>query len=105
MLKAKPPRQTKNVIKYPSPGKTLFAISCPLILETARTLHTFNCATKDIITEANITKANVAPISFVKTAVWVINPGPIADVAIKNAAPKRTDKLFFFSILTPHLII
>ena len=57
------------------------------------------------MTETNITKANVAPMSFVNTAVCVINPGPIADVAIKNAAPKRTDKLFFFSILTPHLII
>ena len=31
--------------------------------------------------------------SFVNAAVCNIKPGPIEDVAIKKAAPKRTDKL------------
>ena len=98
MLNASPPKHTKNVITYPSPGKILFATSCPLIFDTAKILQTFNWATKDIITDINITKANVGPISLVNTAVCVINPGPIAEVAIKNAAPNKTDKFDFLSI-------
>ena len=31
--------------------------------------------------------------SFVNAAVCNMKPGPIEDVAIKKAAPKRTDKL------------
>ena len=31
--------------------------------------------------------------SFVNAAVCNIKPGPIEDVAIKNAAPNRTEKL------------
>ena len=32
-----------NAIKYPSPGRTLFAISCPRIPDTPITDQIFNC--------------------------------------------------------------
>jgi hypothetical protein len=34
-----------------------------------------------------ITKPKLASSCWVNTVVWVKNPGPIADVAIKKAAP------------------
>ncbi len=40
--------------------------------------------------ERRIAKANVAFSSLVKEIVWVRNPGPMADVAIRNAAPRST---------------
>ena len=43
-----------------------------------------------------ITIAKIEPYWPVKVAVCVRKPGPIADVAIRNAAPKRTVILFFF---------
>src|SRR5687768_12131905 len=44
------------------------------------------------MTEIRIAKAKLAPRRSVKTAVWVRNPGPIADVAIRKAAPIRVDR-------------
>mgnify|MGYP003610690380 CR=1 FL=1 len=35
----------------------------------------------------------------VNTVVWVKKPGPIADVAIINAAPNNTDQLDFFPLV------
>ncbi len=55
------------------------------------------------MTDVKITKPKVAFNEDVKVAVWVKNPGPIAEVAIRNAAPNRTDKLlFFFSVNIPY---
>ncbi|OPZ57409.1 MAG: hypothetical protein BWY88_01196 [Synergistetes bacterium ADurb.Bin520] len=43
-----------------------------------------------------------APFSFsVNTAVWVRNPGPMADVAMRNAAPKRIASVPFRSSAAP----
>src|SRR5687768_197444 len=44
------------------------------------------------MTEIRIAKAKLAPRRSVKTAVCVRNPGPTADVAIRNAAPIRVDR-------------
>src|SRR5688572_23264426 len=41
--------------------------------------------------EQRITKPKLVKSRDVKTVVWVINPGPIADVAIRNAEPNRAD--------------
>ena len=43
MLNARPPSATMNAIKYPSPGRTLFAISCPRMPDTPITDQIFNC--------------------------------------------------------------
>ena len=45
--------------------------------------------------EMKIAKANAAFIFSVNTAVCVRNPGPIADVAIRNAAPNSTLRISF----------
>ena len=56
-------------------------------------VHTLSWATTEKITEIIIANAKSAFNSPVNAAVCNINPGPMDDVAIKNAAPKRTDKL------------
>jgi hypothetical protein len=49
-----------------------------------------------MITDKRITAAQLASSLFVKTTVWVRKPGPTADVAIRNAAPKKTCRFIFF---------
>ena len=43
--------------------------------------------------ETRMAKANAAPICTVNTVVWVMNPGPIALVAMRNMAPREAAKL------------
>ncbi len=49
--------------------------------------------------ERRMTKPKLARSCLVKTVVCVRNPGPTADVAIRNAAPNITDPIppFFVS--------
>ena len=42
ILNTRPPRDTRNAMKYPSPGTTLFAISCPRIPDTPMMDQIFN---------------------------------------------------------------
>ena len=42
ILNTSPPKATRNATKYPSPGKSLFAISCPRISLTQSTRHTLS---------------------------------------------------------------
>ena len=37
--------------------------------------------------DTRIANANAAPSSTVKAVVWVMNPGPMAEVAIRKMAP------------------
>ena len=58
------------------------------------------------ITDTTMANAKSACNWPVNAAVCNINPGPMDDVAIKNAAPKRTDKLalpVIGFILTPFI--
>ena len=58
------------------------------------------------ITDTTMANAKSAFNWPVNAAVCNINPGPMDDVAIKNAAPKRTDKLalpVIGFILTPFI--
>jgi hypothetical protein len=41
--------------------------------------------------EISITNPKLVSSCWVNTVVCVINPGPMADVAIRNAAPSKTD--------------
>ena len=50
--------------------------------------------------ETRITKPKLDPREFVNTAVWVRKPGPMAEVAIRNAAPIKAPRVVFFS-MTP----
>jgi len=56
----------------------------------------FNCAPRSSKIDMSITNPNEAPSSFVKKAVCVKKPGPIADVAIKNAALSNIVEYLFF---------
>jgi hypothetical protein len=57
------------------------------LLLTTKILQIFNCAPMSNSIDNKITKPKLASSCCVKTVVWVRNPGPIADVAIKKAAP------------------
>ena len=94
ILNTRPPATTKNAITYPSPGSTLFATSCPRIPDTHKTLHTFNCTIAAKITEIKITNPKLPCRLSVNLPVCVRNPGPIAEVAIRNAAPIKALALF-----------
>ncbi|MNV74467.1 hypothetical protein D3C71_1676880 [compost metagenome] len=56
----------------------------------------FNCTPISIMIELRMTKPKLAPRDCVKTVVCVKKPGPMAEVAIRNAAPIST--LLFFMI-------
>ena len=57
------------------------------------TRQTFICAPMSMTIEARIANAKLAANFSVNTAVCVRNPGPMADVAMMNAAPSSTDHL------------
>jgi len=46
-----------------------------------------------------ITKANEARYFAVNWEVWVKKPGPMAEVAIRKAAPSFTERLWLFWLL------
>ena len=51
------------------------------------------CAPRSSNTDMSTANPNDAPNCAVNTAVWVRNPGPMAEVAIRSAAPARVDRL------------
>lgn len=65
----------------------LFASSPARMPEEVIIRHTFSCTAMSTRIETRIAKANAAPIVAVKVAVWVMNPGPMALVAIRKMAP------------------
>ena len=99
ILKANPPRATANARKYPRPGITLLATSCARSPETQIILQMFNCTIAVTIIVTTIANAAEAINCCVKTVVCVKKPGPIADVAIKKAAPSITCKVPFLLLI------
>jgi hypothetical protein len=69
------------------------------------TRQMLSCAKMSKITDSKITKPKLASNCLVKTVVCVKNPGPIAEVAIKKAAPRMTDDRedFFITISSPKI--
>jgi hypothetical protein len=57
------------------------------LLLTTKILQTFNCAPMSNSIDSRITKPKLASSCCVNTVVCVKKPGPIAEVAIKKAAP------------------
>ena len=49
--------------------------------------QTFSCTAMSMRIETRIANAKAAPIVAVNVAVWVMNPGPMALVAIRKIAP------------------
>ena len=60
ILNTRPPKTTIKATRYPSPGSTLFATSCPLSPVTHSTLQIFICATADSRMEIRITNPKLA---------------------------------------------
>ena len=89
MLNTAPPRKTSAARTYPAPGSTWLASSWARMPETPMTRHTFSCTAMSTRMDTRIAKANAAPSCTVNTVVWVMNPGPIALVAMRNMAPSR----------------
>ena len=48
--------------------------------------QTFSWTTKSMRIEARMPKAKAAPMVAVKVAVWVMKPGPMAEVAMRKMA-------------------
>ena len=68
----------------------------------------FICTMMSIMMETTIAKAKAAFSLSVKTAVCVRNPGPIAEVAIRKAAPistLATDSFFSAIFVTSYEIL
>ncbi len=57
------------------------------------TRQTFSCTAMSTMIETRIAKAKAAPNCAVKTVVWVMKPGPMALVAMRNIAPRRAPLL------------
>ncbi len=104
ILNARPPNTISTAKTIPSPGNTLFAISCPRRPETTIMRQTFICAKISSKTDTKITNPKLASNCSVKTVVCVKNPGPIDEVAIKNAAPSRTLRLAFCVTFSPIVV-
>ena len=75
------------------PGYTLWEVaSAVLMLGVAMTLtlQMVSWAARSQSTDTRIAKPKLAPRSRVNTTVWVRKPGPMAEVAMRKAAPSST---------------
>ena len=88
MLKMSPPRRISPARAHPRPGRRRLASSWARSPETPRTRQTFIWIAMSTRIETTIAKAKAAPSSMVKVVVWVMNPGPMAEVAMRNIAPR-----------------
>ena len=99
ILNASPPKATRAANRYPSPGNNLLERSCAWFSLTVIILQIFNWAPISITTEIRIINPKLVSSCCVKMLVLFKNPGPMADVAIKNAAPSIAE--FFFIPASP----
>ena len=98
-LNTSPPKPIRQASARPSPGNTRLAMSCARISATVMMRQIFICAPISSNSDTRITKPIEVPRSAVKRAVCVRKPGPMAEVAIRNAAPSRTDLVFNIACL------
>ena len=89
MLKTSPPKTSSPASAKPAPGNAWLARSWARRPETPMMRHTLSWMAMSTTTETRITQAKAAPSCTVNVVVWVRNPGPIADVAIRNIAPRK----------------
>ena len=57
------------------------------------------CATASMMMTQAMTKAKEARYFAVNWDVWVKKPGPMAEVAMRKAAPSFTERLWLFCLL------
>ena len=85
-LNTSPPKMTSSASTWPLPGSAALASADALRRDSAIMRQTLSCTTKSMRTDARMPKANAGPSFVVKVAVCVMNPGPMADVAIRKMA-------------------
>ena len=93
MLNTTPPSTTSTASAQPRPGSTVLPSSPMRRPETPTTRQTFSCTATSTRIDARMAKANAAPSRAVNVVVWVMKPGPIALVAMRNMAPSTADRL------------
>ncbi len=77
----------------PRPGRTRLPSSCARRPLTPMTRQTFSCSAMSTRIDTAMANANAAPSSTVKAVVWVMKPGPIAEVAMRNIAPSSVERV------------
>ena len=87
MLKTSPPMNTSAAMNQPRPGSTMLPSSLARSPEMPRTRHTFSWIAMSTMMDNRMAKPSAAPIWTVKTEVWVRNPGPMDEVAMRKTAP------------------
>jgi hypothetical protein len=92
-LNTSPPMSRSAAIAYPRPGATRLPSSWARRPETPMIRQMFICRAMSTRIDTAMAKANATPSSTVKAVVWVMNPGPIAEVAIRNIAPIRVERV------------
>jgi len=103
ILNINPPNAMRKARKNPRPGKILLAISCPLFSLTLTIRQIFICVPMSNRIEIRITNPKLVSSCSVNKDVCVRKPGPIAEVAIRNAAPSMAE--FFFIMLPAGVIL
>jgi hypothetical protein len=93
MLNTSPPTSRKAAITQPRPGATRLPSSWARRPLTPITRHTFSCSAMSMTIETAMAKANAAPSWTVNVVVWVMKPGPMAEVAMRNIAPSRVERV------------
>ena len=93
MLNTSPPKTTSAVSNQPAPGTAWFASSWARSPETPTTRQTFSWTAMSTRIETRIANANAAPSWTVNVVVWVMKPGPMALVAMRNMAPRMAVRL------------
>ncbi len=88
MLNASPPITMSTASTWPEYGTASFARSPARLPETVIMRQMFICTAKSMSTDSRMANANAAPSWAVKVAVWVMNPGPMAEVAMRKMAPR-----------------
>src|SRR3954467_15555808 len=97
-LTTSPPTNRNPAITQPSPGTTRLPNSWARRPDTPMTRHTFSWRAMSMTIETAIANANAAPNCTVKAVVWVMKPGPMAEVAIRNIAPSRVERVLEASL-------
>lgn len=89
ILNARPPNPINIDITVPNPLTTSLATSCPRNPVTTKMRHILIWAPISMMIESKMANAKLARNCCVKTAVYVKNAGPIAEVAIKKTDPNN----------------
>src|SRR3954454_13806841 len=97
-LNTSPPTNRNPAITQPSPGTTRLPNSWARRPDTPMTRHTFSWRAMSMTIETAMPNAKAAPNCTVKAVVWVMKPGPMAEVAIRNIAPSRVERVLEASL-------